>query len=841
MKLINLKSSNNSIENKKRKREKTKSLKTSNNSVVTTTTTTISTSTSTISTKSKNKNNFFLIFGFFNNTTKHNNKTSKKKLQQQQLKEEQEKVFREQQENRVKKRNKIIQFHSLVANHQQQQKQQEEDSSELYINYNQKEEQEEELQYKEQLQNQDTITTQSETTNNLNSEENNNPSPLVQDLKIEDYYNLTTTQVPNSQFLHRLDSRMVGILSEQDIDKCKDVIPKDQTFITGFSLLLLTHSTTTSSISGTSPSSSLGNLSSILTKENNNNNNNNNSLDKNNNGSNRKIRTYSTSPVALLLSDKSAFIVLYDTRSQSIQQIETCDLIEIREIQTGYIHTPSQVDSDESVFMSNKKKSGQFSMRILKIYGGSWTLMPYSPTDSIDILKERVLSIAVIIRSLIQNSKLSHTIEAKLDNSEKFHIPIAYYQPKPDVIVEGEVYFNLKKFSFIQTKNDMKFKNIINYKREDYSFSIELLTVYECSQSHSTVIDGYNQLSIQSQGKSSNQSYLLYLPRLEIDQITRNIIRLVTESQDIVDQIVLDDDIKDLSDQMDNANDEIYNEQDILTVDQQSSSSSTTKTTTPSRHINKQYPTKVLGQGIKESDFYIIESEDDYLNNSPLYESTGPIKNIFISDQSTNSMISSEDQLWLQSNFPMRHKTDEFELVYSTSKHGISIRTFYSKLQSRSPCVMIIKDDRHNLFGAFTSDPWSTDSNVHYGSGETFLFKLSPERKKFSWTRENEYFMLSKDSFLSLGSGKTGAGFGLWIDEDLLYGSSAKCETFNNEILSYSSDFKILEIEVWSSVSSKNQLTSKKQTNATDFFGTSYSYKPPPRTSVYSNYRGSGY
>ncbi|EFA85063.1 hypothetical protein PPL_02060 [Heterostelium album PN500] len=86
--------------------------------------------------------------------------------------------------------------------------------------------------------------------------------------------------------------------------------------------------------------------------------------------------------------------------------------------------------------------------------------------------------------------------------------------------------------------------------------------------------------------------------------------------------------------------------------------------------------------------------------------------------------------------------------------------------------------------------------------------------------------MLStKESFISLGSG--GKGVGLWIDEELFYGSSNRCETFNNDILAHSSDFKLIDLEVWSPVLKKSDKV--KQTNATDFFGTTYTYKPPPR------------
>ncbi|KAF2074707.1 hypothetical protein CYY_003983 [Polysphondylium violaceum] len=631
------------------------------------------------------------------------------------------------------------------------------------------------------------------------------------DLKIEDYYNLTTTQVPNSQLLSRLDSKMVGILGESDIDKCREIIPKNQTFVTGFSLILLTHNTT---ISNT-----------------------------------KKIRTFTSSPVALLLTDKSAFIVFYDTRSKTIQQTETMDLIEIREIHTGYLHAPSLEKGgveDLSITETNKKK-GQFSMRIIKLSGASWFLMTYSPTDSNDVQKERVLTIVATIRSLIQSSQLAHKIETKLENSEKTHIPLSYYQAKSDTIVSGEVYFNLQKFSFIQTKNDLMLKNIA--KKEDYSFSIDLISIYECKNSISSIIDGYHELKLSSQG-NLNQQFILYLPKLEIENITRNIIRLVTESQDIVDQLV----IEGINDTSSATLESDLNEE--INADMDSSvSNSPENEVAHTQKVESFYKYKTNStvdlrnshDNSLDSEFYLIDNE----KQQPHDDSSLFIKKhqflTSLDNQPTNiptncnfigksDILSKDEILWLQSFLPIRHHDEQFELQYGTDKHGISIRTFFSRLAGRSPCFLVIKDDRQNVFGAYTSDPWSPESNVHYGSGETFLFKLGKNRKKFSWTRSNDFFMLSKDNFISLGSGNKGR-FGLWIDEDLLYGSSNPCETFNNEILSYDIDFKVLAIEVWASVSSK--VDSKKQVNATDLFGTSYTYKPPAKRNIYgSSYRG---
>ncbi len=62
-------------------------------------------------------------------------------------------------------------------------------------------------------------------------------------------------------------------------------------------------------------------------------------------------------------------------------------------------------------------------------------------------------------------------------------------------------------------------------------------------------------------------------------------------------------------------------------------------------------------------------------------------------------------------------------------------------------------------------------------------------------TGVNDYLMLCEPHCIALGGGH--GHFGLWIDEELLHGHSARCDTFDNEPLSTVSEFQIVEMEVW--------------------------------------------
>ena len=51
--------------------------------------------------------------------------------------------------------------------------------------------------------------------------------------------------------------------------------------------------------------------------------------------------------------------------------------------------------------------------------------------------------------------------------------------------------------------------------------------------------------------------------------------------------------------------------------------------------------------------------------------------------------------------------------------------------------------------------------------------------------------------FLTLTPQHFSGIFGLWLDEDLLSGTTQPCETFDNPVLSYESHFKVFGMELW--------------------------------------------
>uniref|UniRef100_A0A3Q3BEY4 Nuclear receptor coactivator 7-like n=1 Tax=Kryptolebias marmoratus TaxID=37003 RepID=A0A3Q3BEY4_KRYMA len=85
----------------------------------------------------------------------------------------------------------------------------------------------------------------------------------------------------------------------------------------------------------------------------------------------------------------------------------------------------------------------------------------------------------------------------------------------------------------------------------------------------------------------------------------------------------------------------------------------------------------------------------------------------------------------LAAHMPARTQGYPWNLVYSTSIHGSSLKTLYRNMAGLdSPVLLVIKDMHKQVFGAFSSDPFRV-SKYCYGTGETFLFSFNPDFQNY--------------------------------------------------------------------------------------------------------------
>jgi hypothetical protein len=147
------------------------------------------------------------------------------------------------------------------------------------------------------------------------------------------------------------------------------------------------------------------------------------------------------------------------------------------------------------------------------------------------------------------------------------------------------------------------------------------------------------------------------------------------------------------------------------------------------------------------------------------------------------------------------------EQIYSSNIHGYCLQTLYDNVQYHDHCFILIRNEIDDVFGAFCSSQLSNRTKIQtwFGTGESFLFTLKPQRQVFKWvglqrsdqsqTKPYEnYFIHASDERLLIGGSREALDIGLYIQQDFK-GSTRQCDTFMNQPLSTIEHFQIMEIE----------------------------------------------
>eukprot|EP00250_Pteridium_aquilinum_P015167 c22422_g1_i4 orf=290-1312(-) len=167
----------------------------------------------------------------------------------------------------------------------------------------------------------------------------------------------------------------------------------------------------------------------------------------------------------------------------------------------------------------------------------------------------------------------------------------------------------------------------------------------------------------------------------------------------------------------------------------------------------------------------------------------------FLSEES--SLLHEDFQAFIALALPTIAKDRHWILLYSTAKHGTSMRTLYQRSSALSePFLLVIGDLEGAVFGGLATAPLKPTAQRKYsGNSDTFVFtNLHEEPQLFKATGANRYYVLCTKDAISFGGG---GHFALHLDDTLLTGSSGTCDTFGNDCLAASMDFSVSNVEVW--------------------------------------------
>jgi len=81
----------------------------------------------------------------------------------------------------------------------------------------------------------------------------------------------------------------------------------------------------------------------------------------------------------------------------------------------------------------------------------------------------------------------------------------------------------------------------------------------------------------------------------------------------------------------------------------------------------------------------------------------------------------------------------EWKLLFTINKDGVSYTTFYENVKNRDNTVLLIKDGKGKVFGAYCSEAWKKSLHF-YGLGESFIFTFDSNKviKAFHFSGLNE-------------------------------------------------------------------------------------------------------
>uniref|UniRef100_A0A0E0L9G1 TLDc domain-containing protein n=1 Tax=Oryza punctata TaxID=4537 RepID=A0A0E0L9G1_ORYPU len=162
------------------------------------------------------------------------------------------------------------------------------------------------------------------------------------------------------------------------------------------------------------------------------------------------------------------------------------------------------------------------------------------------------------------------------------------------------------------------------------------------------------------------------------------------------------------------------------------------------------------------------------------------------------SMLLSETmRTVLYTSLPVLVQGRNWMLVYSTWRHGISLSTLYRRSMLCAGFSLLIVGDRKGaVFGGLVEAPLQPLIKKKYqGTNNCFVFtNIAGRPVIYRPTGANNYFTFCSTDYLAMGGG---GHFALYLDGDLLNGSSSTSETFNNPCLSRSREFEVKDVELW--------------------------------------------
>lgn len=185
-----------------------------------------------------------------------------------------------------------------------------------------------------------------------------------------------------------------------------------------------------------------------------------------------------------------------------------------------------------------------------------------------------------------------------------------------------------------------------------------------------------------------------------------------------------------------------------------------------------------------------------------------PLRELTLFAVTGTDLLSQEMWELLCSWLPVRVRIKRPFCLFTTNDAGYSIKTLYINCEGHDETILLIETCAGEIIGVFASMSWSErksgqKSLSYFGTGETFVFRLSPNPQRYFWSglrkhrsdsKTRDLFMAGDDKCLMVGG--SGCDHAIWLDDELKRGQSGPTETFGNVQLTEDKDFVCNRVEV---------------------------------------------
>ena len=193
-----------------------------------------------------------------------------------------------------------------------------------------------------------------------------------------------------------------------------------------------------------------------------------------------------------------------------------------------------------------------------------------------------------------------------------------------------------------------------------------------------------------------------------------------------------------------------------------------------------------------------IEAKNDEnktFEDYPYFNPKNPVKYLPRLD-SPSEILNNIQLKEIHSHLPYFHQYSSLYKIFSLSRDGSALKSFYKKCEGIKNTILVIRDEEGNVFGAYASDTFYP-SSTFCGSPDCFLFTFYKEDKihVYKATEINDHYIYCDNEQICFGN--TDDDFSLSIKNNLLDGCSKTTTTYQNKPLNKNDKFVIFKLEVW--------------------------------------------